>query len=155
MRQERRLRPFDSRRDVSLAEIEYRGRQEASKWLERVSGPRPQTPESILARRAPALAQPDRALALLRESLPGRFFTGATEAAALSAFADRCSGRCRELLDEADEFLNGRFTLLGYEALRFGSRIDWQLDPVSGRRAPKKNFQEIPATKRMDRASPR
>ena len=26
---------------------------------------------------------------------------------------------------------------------------------VTGRRAPKKNFQEIPATKRMDRASPR
>jgi hypothetical protein len=138
------LSPVEGRRDVSLAEIEYRGWQEAAKWLERVSGPpRVSTPASILGRRAPQLASPDAALALLRDALPDRFFPGATDSAALAEFTDRCSGRCRELLDEADVLLDGRFNLLGYQGLRFGDPPDWHLDPVSGRRAPLLHWSRI------------
>lgn len=41
-----------------------------------------------------------------------------------------------ELLDRADRICEGRFDLLGHRDLSFGSPIDWQLDPLSGRRTP-------------------
>ena len=41
-----------------------------------------------------------------------------------------------ELLERADRICEGRFDLLGYRDLSFGSPIDWHLDPVSGGRTP-------------------
>ena len=134
------------RRSVSIAEIEYRGWQEATKWLERVSGARGlASPQDILRRRAPRVADPVSAAALLRDYLPQRFFAGATDPHALAAYADRCSGRVRELLDRADAILAGRFNLLGYEALHYGDPLDWHWDPVSNRRAPLRHWSRINA----------
>ena len=42
-----------------------------------------------------------------------------------------------EIVTIADGVCRGRFDLLGYEGLSFGDPIDWSLDPVSGRRAPR------------------
>jgi uncharacterized heparinase superfamily protein len=41
----------------------------------------------------------------------------------------------RDVLRRADRLCLGQFDLLGYEGLAFGEPIDWQLDPVSDRRA--------------------
>lgn len=60
-------------------------------------------------------------------------FTNATTAAAV----------------RADRIVEGRFDLLGYGDLRFASAknpagIDWELDPVHGRRAPRRFWTRVP-----------
>ena len=47
------------------------------------------------------------------------------------------------LLARAEAAAAGRFDLLGYRGLAFGTPIDWHLDPVSGRRAPLRHWSEI------------
>lgn len=59
------------------------------------------------------------------------------------------------ILRDADRIRNGRFDLLGYDGLDFGSPIpDWHLDPVSGRRSPYihwSRINEIDASKTGDK----
>ena len=47
-------------------------------------------------------------------------------------------------LDEAGRICRHRFDLLGYKDLDFGTPIDWHLDPVHGKRAPRKPWRQIP-----------
>lgn len=70
----------------------------------------------------PSFRDPSRAAALLRERWP--------------ASVERSIAR-------AEAVLEGRFEIFGQE-LRFGDPIDWQLDPVSGRRAPLVHWSRIP-----------
>ncbi len=124
------------RREITLNELECRGRQEAAKWLERIAARRAVTAEGVLSRRAPQLATAASALRLVREALPHRFFPGAIDASAIAIVRDRYPEHCRAIVDDAEQLLTGRFNLLGYRELRFGDPPDWHLDPVSGRRAP-------------------
>lgn len=71
----------------------------------------------------PAMDEPADAAATLRALWPG-------EAQSLEAAARRA--------------LEGRFDLLGHRELSFGDPIDWQLDPLSGRRAPLVHWSRIP-----------
>ena len=48
------------------------------------------------------------------------------------------------LLMKADRILAGQYDLLGHEGLSFGDPVDWHLDPVSGRRAPRVHWSRIP-----------
>ena len=48
------------------------------------------------------------------------------------------------VLARADALLAGRYALLGHEALDFGSPPDWQLDPLSGRRAELRHWSRLP-----------
>ncbi|MBI3793082.1 MAG: alginate lyase family protein, partial [Gemmatimonadetes bacterium] len=48
------------------------------------------------------------------------------------------------ILRAAERFASGRFDLLGYEALSWGTPIDWHLDPVAGRRAPDGHWSQVP-----------
>jgi hypothetical protein len=115
-------------RSMDAAEIALRSRQEASKWWERLSG-RP--------RAAGAPAAKDRArFQDFRVGVPGRFFAGASDPHTPALLAERLPGHAPELIGQAEKALAGRFDLLGYRGLSFGDPIDWQLDPVSGRRAP-------------------
>ena len=45
---------------------------------------------------------------------------------------------------EAEKICQHRFDLLGYADLDFGSPIDWHLDPVHHKRAPRKPWYKIP-----------
>ena len=47
-------------------------------------------------------------------------------------------------IQEADEILQHRFRLLGYRDLDYGTKIDWHLDAVHGKRAPLKPWYKIP-----------
>ena len=46
------------------------------------------------------------------------------------------------VLDQAEQILNHRLPLLGYGPLDHGQDIDWQLDIVSGKRAPPQTLAE-------------
>jgi hypothetical protein len=71
----------------------------------------------------PAMDQPADAAATLRLLWPGEADT---------------------LIGAADRALAGRFDLLGHRELSFGDPIDWQLDPLSGRRAPLVHWSRLP-----------
>ena len=45
---------------------------------------------------------------------------------------------------QADRICQHRFDLLGYENLDYGPVIDWHLDAVSGKRAPRKSWYKVP-----------
>jgi|HubBroStandDraft_1064217.scaffolds.fasta_scaffold04321_3 hypothetical protein len=47
-------------------------------------------------------------------------------------------------LDEAERICQHRFDLLGYKDLDFGTPIDWHLDPVHQKRAPRKPWHQVP-----------
>jgi len=47
-------------------------------------------------------------------------------------------------LDQAEKICEHRFDLLGYKDLDFGTPIDWHLDPVHGKRSPRKPWYRIP-----------
>ncbi|HVG19430.1 MAG TPA: alginate lyase family protein, partial [Blastocatellia bacterium] len=49
----------------------------------------------------------------------------------------------RALIERADRAMAGRFDLLGYNDLGFGSPIDWLLEPTTGRRAPLDHWSKI------------
>jgi hypothetical protein len=44
----------------------------------------------------------------------------------------------------AQAIADGRFDLLGYRALSFGTPIDWHRDPVHGRTAPRRFWTDVP-----------
>jgi hypothetical protein len=48
------------------------------------------------------------------------------------------------ITDRADRICRHQFDLLGYENLEYGPVIDWHLDAVSGKRAPRKSWFKIP-----------
>ena len=48
-----------------------------------------------------------------------------------------------ELVRRADEICQGRFHILGYEALDFGQPVNWHLDPVHRRETPRTHFSRI------------
>src|SRR5258707_487989 len=54
----------------------------------------------------------------------------------ISAMKVRWPQAPARIIEKADRILVGRFDLLGLRNLYFGSPIDWQLEPVSGKRAP-------------------
>ena len=78
-----------------------------------------------------------------RESPP--FFAGVRDGSSAAQLrTPRWSGELSRLLSAADAVLNGTFDLLGHRGLSFGSPIDWHLDPVSGKRAPRIHWSRIP-----------
>jgi hypothetical protein len=123
---------------MTLAEIACRGRQETSKWIERVVFPpaaeglrRPeQRVRSTAARRAMT-----RYLSL---NAPRLF-----DAGVVARVQARWPDAARVLIDAADRICAGRFDLLGYENLWFGAEPDWHLDPVRQRRAPACHWSRI------------
>jgi hypothetical protein len=48
------------------------------------------------------------------------------------------------LLEQAENICRHRFDLLGYQGLDYGAEIDWHLDPVHGKRAPRLPWYRIP-----------
>ncbi len=113
-------------RRVGLEELVCRGRQQASRWLERTGA----------IRRDGAEARHALDLERFRRVGPGRFFAGAVGEHTPRLLLDRIPAARDEVIGVADAVCRGRFDLLGYSTLSFGEPVDWHLDPVSGRRAP-------------------
>ena len=75
-----------------------------------------------------------------RAVLPGLADPGRAAAAVVGHWPDDAEA----IVERAGRIVAGHFDLLGHEGLQFGSPPDWQLDPVSGRRAPLRHWTSIP-----------
>jgi len=66
----------------------------------------------------------------------------------LSAAAERVAERwpteADRLIAAADAALDGKFEVLGHDALDFGQPTDWHRDPVLGRSAPRVHWSRVP-----------
>jgi hypothetical protein len=139
---------------MGLDEIACRGRQATSKWLERIAMPeRPADlgrrvvtslvsgPATAVIRKQARRGRVEEASRLLlerfREAGPARFFDGAARAGTEALLAAQAPEARDEVVARAERVCRGRFDLLGYESLSFGAPVDWHLDPVSERRAPR------------------
>jgi uncharacterized heparinase superfamily protein len=126
---------------MPLSEIAGRCRHEAAKLFDRVTTlDRPLDANAILRHHAPPYADPAAALEILREVAPSRFFAGVEN---LRWAARAVPGHRDAVLSSAAAILQNRFDLLGYRTLWFGDPIDWHLDPVWSRRAPRVHWTEL------------
>lgn len=121
---------------MPAAEVAFRGRVEAWKWLDRW------VPPTLWSRQFPGKpgeAPADRYL----EECRHRFFAGALSDETPGLLRERAPETIAPLLAVADAACEGRFDLLGYRDLSFGQPMDWHLDPVAGRRAPSSHWTRI------------
>jgi len=116
---------------IAVDELCVRGRQEASKWLERsgVISPTRGRPPAFDVERVHALG-------------PRRFFAGAVSERPPTPI-DRMATVRDGIVETANAACRGRFDLLGYSRLSFGDPVDWHLDPISGRRAPFSHWSRL------------
>jgi hypothetical protein len=118
------------------AEIYGRARQEISKWMDRHAIHR-HSRGDLPATEIPVLPSP-------------AFFAGGRDQRTLAILERRLPEARARTLAGAEMLLQGRFDVLGYRGLTFGEPIDWQLDPVNGRRAPLQHWSTLDA---LDSAS--
>jgi hypothetical protein len=86
----------------------------------------------------------DRRVTQLPESKAGNFFFSSQSInACLKLIQQRLPGRADQIIEQAEKIVQHRFDLLGYTDLAYGSPIDWHLDLVHGKRAPKKVFYRV------------
>ena len=75
---------------------------------------------------------------------PGRFFFGPESVATvLNLLRQRLPRQAEQIVRQADKICRHQFDLLGYEGLDYGDPIQWHLDRVHGKQAPKKAFYKI------------
>ncbi|MFI5006787.1 MAG: alginate lyase family protein [Solirubrobacterales bacterium] len=118
------------------AEIAFRGRVEACKWLDRWAPPA----ASVGERHAQAPEDPfDHFVGASRT----RFFDGAMSDETPRLLRERAPEAVARVLAIADAACEGRFDLLGYRGLDFGRPVDWHFDPLAGRRAPRAHWSRI------------
>ncbi len=49
----------------------------------------------------------------------------------------------KDVLEKADNLVEGKFDLLGYNQLDFGNPVDWHFEPISGKRSPLKHWKQF------------
>jgi hypothetical protein len=75
---------------------------------------------------------------------PGRFFFAHSELPEIVSILKRkLPSETSQILARAEKICAHRFDLLGYESLDYGSKIDWHLDRVSGKQAPRKPWFQV------------
>ena len=75
--------------------------------------------------------------------LPTLPFPRPTRDGARAAFRQAPEAQA-DLLNRAERLHSGRFDLLGFNGLDFGTPVDWHLDPVHQRRAPLVHWSRVP-----------
>src|ERR1043165_690330 len=60
-----------------------------------------------------------------------------------SVFQSRWPTTAQKLIDKAERIVAGKFDLLGFKDLSFGDPIDWQFEPVSGKRIPLLHWSKL------------
>jgi uncharacterized heparinase superfamily protein len=127
-------------RRMTLAEIAYRGRQEAAKWIDRIAPTEPETdPRSSLSRWQDKLLEGSAVVQQFIRTRASSLVGPETPDEILKRWPDHA----RKVIAAADQICSGRFSLLGYEGLSFGDPVDWHLDPVAGQRAPVVHWSRI------------
>src|SRR5437667_5637138 len=145
---------------MGIIELACRSRQEVSKWWERASavGRMDGHTHAIFKKIAPGSGL-DAIEALVRNgdfggaahvlldhfwtAASGRFFEGAVSEQTPTLFSEHLPGSRNQAIAVAEAVCQRRFDLLGYRGLFFGDPMDWHLDPISGRRAPRTHWSQI------------
>jgi hypothetical protein len=118
---------------MGLLELASRARREALKGIER----------RFVSARGYTPLETSGLLDRFRKVGPGRFFAGATDAAVPALLAQDSSANREQAVATAEQVCRGRFDLLAYRGLSFGDPLDWELDPISGRRAPSVHWSRL------------
>jgi hypothetical protein len=126
-------------RRMTLAEIACRGRQETSKWMDRVALPGAQAAGLAGTQRTSSAEAAAHAMAQFRSTRAARLF----DAAAVAEIGARWPNATGDLLAAAEGICAGQFSLLGYEGLSFGTQVDWHLDPIRHQRSPARHWSRI------------
>jgi len=75
---------------------------------------------------------------------PGRFFLSPSRVrSVLEVLRQRLPQQVEQIVRQADKICLHHFDLLGYEDLPYGDPVDWHLDLVHGKKAPKQAFHKI------------
>ncbi|HZF66965.1 MAG TPA: alginate lyase family protein [Gemmatirosa sp.] len=129
-------------RGRDLTELRVRGGQALAAWRERTgrAGAELDVSGAALAARLVdgVPVEPAALLAHVRARRAPRFFPGLDDpAATVAALRARCPADEGAVLARAERVADGRFDLLGYRGLDYGTPLDWHRDPVAGRVAPR------------------
>jgi hypothetical protein len=82
--------------------------------------------------------------AIGQSATPGNFFCAPDSVnSVLGLIRQRLPGQAEHIVQQAEKISQHRFDSLGYTGLEYGSPIDWHLDAVHAKRAPKKPFYKI------------
>src|SRR6059036_808664 len=119
---------------MGIPELACRGRQEASKWLERIG---------VAGRAASPPGEATTVFAEFRQGGQARFFEGATNAETPRLITQNVPAYRDETVAVADAVCQRHFDLLGHRGLTFGDPVDWHLDPITGRRAPRVHWSRL------------
>ena len=120
--------------DLGIGGLADRGRQESLKWLER---------RGLAPSARPDAGKEEELLERFRETTSSRFFEGALAPSTRFFLARRMPEARTRVLASALQLWRRRFDLLGYRDLFFGDPVEWNLDPISGRRAPRVHWSLI------------
>jgi hypothetical protein len=75
---------------------------------------------------------------------PPRFFFAHSDLPAIvKLLHDRLPKQVQAILEQAENVCRHEFDVLGYRSLNYGKVIDWELDAVNGKRAPRKPWYKI------------
>ena len=151
----RRRPDFGTKRALSRGKVSRNSTH--PRWLSRLervssmSGPeiRTRTMQALSKRWDAAIyrlpGRKETALGVAGEPAVGRFFFSASEVPRLlQLIQDRLPDCVRTILSQAEAICRHQFDLLGYSRLDYGAEIDWSLDAVHGKRAPRRAWYKIP-----------
>lgn len=154
-----RIAQLEKLRGKSLREIRVRGLQELTKLNERIlgAGTKELTDKALLGEISPRSRNGNgegSAMLILERirssSAASRstttlpiFPTLARRNETSAIIKERFSNERQALLERAERAILGRFDLLGFRGLSFGDKIDWHLDPTTGKRTPLVHWSKI------------
>ena len=72
------------------------------------------------------------------------FFSSANVPELIAVMRKRFPAETEQTISRAERICQHRFDLLGYEGIDYGPKIDWHLDAIHGKRAPRKPWYQIP-----------
>lgn len=135
-------------RNASLDELRVRAAQRVAAFSERrgwsalVKLPADDTFASLLTLdKRTAL---DHLLEHFRSRTQPHFFGSfANPSKTSDALKSRWPATAQALIEKADRICAGRFDLLGYKELSFGDPIDWQFEPLTGKRIPLLHWSKL------------
>ncbi|PYM77953.1 MAG: hypothetical protein DME03_02155 [Candidatus Rokuibacteriota bacterium] len=125
--------------NMTISEVAYRGRKEISKRFDRlgVTGGMDRVSDALVGKPARMLLEDFGRVA------PARFFEGVVDDVTPHRIAQHMRESYDETVTVADAVCRLRFDLPGHQGLTFGDPVDWHLDPIAGRRAPRVHWSRL------------
>lgn len=134
-------------RRLSLDELRVRGAQSLNSVLERrgwSSLTKLPTDQEFFPLLRTQVQSGEELLENFRARTTPIFFAGLSDKAeTVKALRATWPTAASRIVAKADRIVGGKFDLLGLRDLNFGDPIDWQLEPISGKRAPLVHWSRV------------